>query len=532
MGTITQVRPTQRTPFSVRRCSRSMSQGPEFITSLPQLSLFLFQRRHTSYCMHRHRLVRLTPSSSSPELALVNRPHYHHISSATTAFFWKRNVLLTAFRSPFSATTMTSSWKNLFSRSSTTTASTTAASSTTTELSKISLSDEVLKQRLRAALWGFFAGDALAAPTHWYYGGIRQIQADYGPAGITDYTKPKFDLAGSILNKSNLNGGGRATQRNHRKAQKTIVGNVILHGKQDYWAPNKQIHYHATLHKGENTLEASLGRVLLRSMTQNKGKFDANHFRQAYIDFMTTPSSHNDTYASTCHRMFFANLAHKGKDPVDCPDDDHHNVLTVDGLVLPTLVALATAILSPKLDQAGQAAAACVGVTRRSVALEKAAFHWGVFIGRALLRPENEDNDSNSNTDSLTTLLEQLAKDARLSRQPQPRNQLTACYLDSAWPALLDNLLLFREKPLWDALLANANTGGENVHRGACLGAAMGVFHKNDASSSPDQPLPAQLTHGLYHHDELESEIEAFITVLLDQRRRRVVIDEQAPSSQ
>lgn len=25
--------------------------------------------------------------------------------------------------------------------------------------------------------------DSLAAPTHWYYGGIRQIQHDYGPQG-------------------------------------------------------------------------------------------------------------------------------------------------------------------------------------------------------------------------------------------------------------------------------------------------------------------------------------------------------------
>jgi hypothetical protein len=72
-------------------------------------------------------------------------------------------------------------------------------------LSTIVLSTE---SRLRAALWGYFAGDALASPTHWYYGGFPQIKRDYGK--IVDYTKPVFELPGSILNKSNLNGGGRS----------------------------------------------------------------------------------------------------------------------------------------------------------------------------------------------------------------------------------------------------------------------------------------------------------------------------------
>jgi hypothetical protein len=56
----------------------------------------------------------------------------------------------------------------------------------------------------------FFSGDALAAPTHWYYGGFAQVQMDYGTKGITGYTKPKTELRGSILNKSDVNGGGRS----------------------------------------------------------------------------------------------------------------------------------------------------------------------------------------------------------------------------------------------------------------------------------------------------------------------------------
>ena len=117
-----------------------------------------------------------------------------------------------------------------------------------------------------------------------------------------------------------------------------------------------------------------------------------------YVKFMTTPGSHNDTYAGTCHRMFFANwkagvprpltpalplqpafaacrcgaphpsqhtlpfrevrlapsspfccssedrhISFAGLPPQDCPDNDGHNVDTIDGLVglIPVIVAAA-----------------------------------------------------------------------------------------------------------------------------------------------------------------------------------------------
>ena len=144
----------------------------------------------------------------------------------------------------------------------------------------------------------FFAGDALSSPTHWYYGGKRQIISDYGKE-ISDYTKPSYELYGSILNKSNLNGGGRAAYGSSAKVKKNIIGDVILHGKANLWSPSKNIHYHATLQKGENTLEVSIARVLMKSIVANDGKFDADHFRQAYIDFMTTPEEGNSAVGCT-----------------------------------------------------------------------------------------------------------------------------------------------------------------------------------------------------------------------------------------
>jgi len=221
---------------------------------------------------------------------------------------------------------------------------------------------EDIKDRMRGALWGAFIGDALAMPTHWYYGGYPQIMQDYkGP--ITGYTKPVVELQGSIMNKSDTGGGGRGG------TQGSIVGDVINHGKKHLWARGASYHYHCTLDAGENTLEAQLLLVLLKSIAATGGKFDANHFRPAYIDFMTTPGSHNDAYASTCHRMFFQNLVVKKQDPALCPDNDGHNVDTIDGLVLPIGAALAT--LNTDKAAAEKTVNECIAVTRRSAELQE-----------------------------------------------------------------------------------------------------------------------------------------------------------------
>merc|ERR1719409_712105 len=65
--------------------------------------------------------------------------------------------------------------------------------------------------------------------------------------------------------------------------------------------------------------------------------------------------------------MFFANLK-KGKKPEDCPDNDNHNVDTIDGLILAVPVMLAGA--SGQLQEAQRDAAACTQVTRSSRELQ------------------------------------------------------------------------------------------------------------------------------------------------------------------
>merc|ERR1719494_519985 len=175
----------------------------------------------------------------------------------------------------------------------------------------------------KAALFGLYVADAVAMPVHWMYN-LSALKRDYGK--ITGYTEPLEHLDGSIMNLSNTGGGGRGSDKGD------IVGDVILHGKKKYWKRGGNYHYHRGMKAGENTLEAQLTRLITRQMIKDNG-FNADNFRKAYMKFMRTPDSHNDTYAATAHRMFFKNLV-EGKKPENCPDNDGHNVDSIDALTV------------------------------------------------------------------------------------------------------------------------------------------------------------------------------------------------------
>eukprot|EP00928_Gymnodinium_smaydae_P096354 TRINITY_DN8494_c0_g2_i1.p1 TRINITY_DN8494_c0_g2~~TRINITY_DN8494_c0_g2_i1.p1 ORF type:complete len:274 (-),score=58.73 TRINITY_DN8494_c0_g2_i1:317-1138(-) len=218
-----------------------------------------------------------------------------------------------------------------------------------------------MSDRIGGALWGLFIGDALAMPTHWFYGGERQVRGTYGGA-IKGYVQPVKELPGSIMNLSNTGGGGRGSDSGD------IIGAVINHGKKQFWTARGSYHYHCTLAAGENTLEAQLVRLVCKSIAAAGGNFSASDVRDRYVKFMQTPGSHNDCYASTCHRMFFANLK-RGVAPEKCPDNDGHNVDTIDGIAMTVPVALAMASRKSPVE-VQQQAASCAGITRCSRPLE------------------------------------------------------------------------------------------------------------------------------------------------------------------
>jgi hypothetical protein len=56
------------------------------------------------------------------------------------------------------------------------------------------------------------------------------------------------------------------------------------------------VHYHHGMKAGQNTLNALCTRVVTRGMAAEKG-YSTERFLQDYVKFMSTPGSHEDTYA-------------------------------------------------------------------------------------------------------------------------------------------------------------------------------------------------------------------------------------------
>jgi len=207
--------------------------------------------------------------------------------------------------------------------------------------------------RIRGALYGMLIADALAMPTHWYYGGRGQVQRDYGV--ISGYVAPQSKLPGSIMGKSSTGGAGRGGDHG------SIIGDVIFHGKKKYWRSGSGYHYHQGMAAGDNTLEGLLARRVVNVTSESEGAFDEAALRGDYVQFMTTPGSHNDTYAGTCHRMFFEKWS-RGVAPELCPDNDGHNVDTADAIVAAIPIALRSSDDAEAEDEIQK----MVGITRDS----------------------------------------------------------------------------------------------------------------------------------------------------------------------
>eukprot|EP00746_Dinoflagellata_sp_MGD_P004232 gnl/MRDRNA2_/MRDRNA2_108165_c0_seq1.p1 gnl/MRDRNA2_/MRDRNA2_108165_c0~~gnl/MRDRNA2_/MRDRNA2_108165_c0_seq1.p1 ORF type:complete len:355 (-),score=66.71 gnl/MRDRNA2_/MRDRNA2_108165_c0_seq1:83-1147(-) len=341
----------------------------------------------------------------------------------------------------------------------------------------------VLADRIAGALWGMFIADALAMPTHWFYGGSGQVQQVFGRK-LVGYEKfPNVKFPQSIMTLSNTGGAGRGSDEGD------IIGTVINHGKKDYWKRGSGNHYHCTLDAGENTLEGEMARLSMKSMTN--GGFDLGRMREEYINFMTTPGSHNDAYASTYHRMFFANRQ-RGLPLDDCPDNDSHNVDAIDGLIMPVPVILGTVL---------QDEAKSVETARQSVKVTRKAARVEEYIPRLtwLLRSVLGGRKAADAAQDLAT---------NMYGRPigtQNSDPVVACYIDPNFQSLLHFTAKYDD--FKDCLLANANAGGENVHRGLVLGAVMGA-------GAGAKGIPEHLKTGLKHSADLNKEIKAFVDSL------------------
>jgi ADP-ribosyl-[dinitrogen reductase] hydrolase len=347
-------------------------------------------------------------------------------------------------------------------------------------------------ERVRGALWGMFVGDALAMPVHWYYD-VAALRRDFGT--IRDYQAPKDHHPSSIMTLASTGRAGRGSQEGE------VVGGVILHGKKRLWGrPNT--HYHQGLRAGDNTLNLLCARVLLRTLNA-AGRYDSAAFLREYVAFMTAPGSHNDTYAESYHRDFFANYA-RGLPPERCAGAESHDTASIGGLVSLPLVMIAE---SRGSDPAA-ALLTHLRLTHRSATLERYALALGELLPRLLQDPAPRiEARAGAVAESLgfpaAKVVERIRREQRSDRDVIGGLLSPACYIDQSFPAVL--YLAARYPDDFEAAqIANANAGGDNCHRGAVLGAILGA-------ALGFRAIPERWIQGLQARAELADEIETFI---------------------
>ncbi len=257
---------------------------------------------------------------------------------------------------------------------------------------------------------------------------------------------------------------------------------------------------------GDNTLNLLCVRVLIRALNA-AGRYDPADFLRDYVAFMTAPDSHNDTYAESYHRDFFANYA-RGLPPERCAGAEGHDTASIGGLVALPPVIFATV---GKGDRAAVETALLtqLRLTHRSPKLERYALAFGECLVGLLQEEAAVPVESLACTTAerlgfpAATVIERIRRNRLSDLDVIGRLLSPACYIDQSLPAVLYLAARYADD-FEAALIANTNVGGDNCHRGAVLGAILGA-----ALGFP--AIPERWIHGLQARAELEAEIETFI---------------------
>ena len=406
------------------------------------------------------------------------------------------------------------------------------------------------KIRIENALWGLFISDALSMPAHWYYK-LDYLKQDFGRIeGYNDAPHPHpesfmvgngyfpdidkakelhrpYDILhehipfyNTSFNDFDINIAERAGE--HANAMPTL---------------DERYHYHHGLKAGENTLGANLVRVLMRSIIHNKG-YNQDAFVEDFIDFLTSKGKNTDAYSEIYIRAWFENYS-KGLPAELCAQEQRAvwSIGSHGGIIRPLVLSL---FCSEPYQGLGLAITH-QNLTHRS---ENVSSALGVLVPllNALAKEKDEPTQLLKTYASKVRLIkikgEELSATYRAHKGPGniPKDEMwkihttfsdeyldldkmmvnytdeeligkifaTACYPEHGLPLLMS--LMYRNKANFtESVLANANAGGDNVHRGMILGLLAG------ASSSQ---IPDELKTALLDYKELQKEITAFVSLI------------------
>jgi len=351
------------------------------------------------------------------------------------------------------------------------------------------------QQRAATSLQSMFIGDSLAMPVHWYYN-LMDIYKQFS-GGVTKLEAAPKHHPSSIMSLHSTKQGGR-NARHSKRSQPEIVGDVILKGKRQFWNQSNQ-HYHQGMRAGENTLNAHCARATMRTLAANGGHYNEDLFLDAYIELMTAdPALHPDTYAESYHRGFFANLS-AGKNRNKCGAVTH-DTASIGGLVTIAPIVISERLRGTSLEIVQTICHKHLQLTHPDEYLAKVCSDYVGLLDALLFRLEADSAQEIIATwakRSIGMAMPELLSKVYSDNDVVGRLFSSACYISDSWPSVLYLAYKYAEKPK-AGLLANANLGGDNVHRGTVLGAIFGLATNK---------IPHELYDELLDKDLIEEEI-------------------------
>ncbi|ELU02280.1 hypothetical protein CAPTEDRAFT_182182 [Capitella teleta] len=353
------------------------------------------------------------------------------------------------------------------------------------------------------ALWGMFVADAIAMPVHWFYNPY-DIKRSYGQ-WLSGYVAPTESHPSSILNLSSIGGSGRSGSR---RASKPVVGNVILHDKAKYWTSGKKVHYHRGMSAGDSTLNAltALETIKVMNLEDAHCSLDLETLQakvmENYVDFMTKPGTHNDTYAESFHRLFFKEWSEmespprKGEDIVHMAKQrfrsvtahsEDHQIAVIGALVVAIPWVLHYSHKSA--DECANAVVSSLQLTHPAPSLMPYVEMYSRLLHSVINGAQLKDQVIKFISSGVlgrtkkSKIIQNFVDEARQYSDTESRLMVyqegtstlgSACYIDGAVSSMLMLALGFHDD-FSGGVLTNANCGGENAHRGAALGALLGA---------------------------------------------------------
>ncbi len=404
--------------------------------------------------------------------------------------------------------------------------------------------------RMKNALWGAFIADSIAMPVHWYY--QRKYIKEGFDGGIKGYEDaphphPESFMVGNSYHPNIAK--AKELKRPYDIAHKHIrfydtnynnldIKLSVHAGEHKNAMPEKseRYHYHHGLKAGDNTLGANLIRVLMRCVIK-EGKYNQEVFIEDFIEYLTTPELNQDPYTEVYIRAWFENFSN-GVPPHACAQEQRNvwSIASNGGIIRPLVLSLTSKSTFQALGVALQhqqithrsdnvSSALCVLVPLLHKLLEKEEpmstlkeFSSKVKVtkisGAELSKTYAEHNGptnipkeemwkihtefSDKDLD-LDALLKEYEEDDILGSV-----FTTGCYPEQSLPVLM--YLLYKNKFDFEtSVLANANAGGDCVHRGIILGLLAG---------SANEEISESLKKGLHEYAQIHQEIEDFVRVI------------------